>query len=344
MPFNFAPQDNFGSGLAKGAESALQNFIMPGMQAREQSKLALQMLNARIDKEQQAKQGEMTFASGLQTVPQDEMQNIQSQIGNVLTAAQQHKPIPTLDSSGIKTAQGQQMYLKQFGDVTQALAQQARMDKPVVHMTTDPITGKQTYVGVDPFSGHQTWEAEGGTGASTAKAIQGARSTYFKIANTADTLENRITQLANSQGPLQAALQAGSLTLGQLASSDPASKALMDQLPFMGMSLDKTMLGGLPRAQKMQASGAEYQFTPNDTVQPRGAQHPGSFNLKMNNMRQFGYDGAKATYASVGRLPDSDIQDPNANGATPPSSQSKNPVDSGFAAWKAAKYGQGQAK
>lgn len=352
MPFNFQQEDDFGSGLAKGATQGLQNFVMPAVEDRQKSKLALQMMNAKIDAEQQARIAEQQSEAGIQsqqfqahqaaaTIPQDEMTDMQNQFGGVLKAIQNHSPIPVLDASNIKTPQGQAAYLKQFGDLSQGLSMAGRYDKPVVHTVTDPITGKQTFVAVDPFTGSPTWTGEGGTAAATAKSLAVGRAAYFKLNSMADEKEKEISSFANSSTPLSAALQQGQLTLAQLVNTNPDAKAVLDQLPFAGMQLERSYLGGLPRSQQMQGSGSNYLFNLNDTVTPPGGvPNPnggpniiGSFNLKMQNMRRLGFSAARDAYSTAGRLPDADIVDPDQTQA-PAQGQPKLSA-SGFAQWQA---------
>lgn len=314
MPFNFAEQPNFGSGLAQGATNALENI--------QQNKLGLQLLNAKIAGERANTAASQQNESTLQeqaavatqkrdTVAPEEMNAIQGQMNGIMSAIQQHKPVPPLDASQVTSQPGQQMLVKQWGDLAQGLSQQARYDKPTVHMITDPITGQQTYVGVDPITGQETWRANGGTGAAAAKAQTSGRATYFKMMNMADSKEKEITQFANSSTPVQAAMQAGTLTLQQLLSSNPDVKATLDQLPFTGMAMDKTYLGGLPRSQQLQGAGSNYLFNLNDTVSPIGSAHPGSFNIKMQNARRLGYQAAQDGYATTGTLIAPDIIDPD---------------------------------
>jgi hypothetical protein len=316
MPFNFPQEDNFASGLAKGASGALENFVMPSLQQRQTSKLALQMMNAKMEAEQSARLAEQSHAAQLEqagqiaaqersVIPSNEMQEIAKQTGAMMSAASQHQPLPAWDFRQIKSAPGQQTAMRAVQDTAEVLGRSVGV-RPIHVTTTDPLGNDVVHL-LDPL-GQEISHSTVGLSPKAAANLAKADQAHLELNAMADRLESAIGSFQSADSATGSAWQAGKLTLNQLLTSDPHAKAFIDALPQDALSLDKATNGTVRSSPQLSAMTAPAIFSMNDTL-PTTA-------LKLKRMRQIAYDNLKSVYQSNGPTPlPSYAVDPNVQAA-----------------------------
>lgn len=341
MPFNFAPQENFGSGLAKGASSALENFVMPELATRNQSKLSLQMLSQKLGMEAQQKQGEMQFQQQLGNLPPEEMNAYGSAANGAAQALQNGSAMPAIDLSNFKTTQGQQAAQKLTGDILNASAASMRMNHPVPITSLDEFGNKQTQF-FNPKNQQPLGAPiqEGPTGPTVAK-LQAASTQFNQIHNMVQSLKTDVLGDGTPQNPgiihsdsnLAGRLAQGArLTMGDIMDSNsPAAKAFMDSLPSKTIMYSKVMNGsGRPPSVPILEKEGNRFFKRDDGIE--------DFIRKADMMDNDGLDlGSGAYQASGQKLPAVMAQMMARRMPQNTAPQQPKISASGFAAWKAAR-------
>lgn len=239
MPFNFAPQENFGSALASGLSDQINQ--------RTQSKLKLQMESQKIGMQQaadsalsaqQAQQGlqSQKFGQQLNTMPPDQFSTIMKQAAAQHAAMLRGEPPPEFDFSTISHPMAQQAAVK-LAENANSTGGAVRMDKIDNGDGTFSFskfnTKTGTYLGTTPPMG---------TTNDQAKMQNVARQEYLGTNSLADELQKASDHFSATTAG-KALLGKPNAALNTITQTDPDLQAYQSTVNSIAAELGKKNTG-----------------------------------------------------------------------------------------------------
>ena len=300
-----APQ-GASEGIAQGINS-LAGEVNQDTQARRAGLLQMQMQSAGIEKQMQARMAEQQQESNLQisqsqaqyqrqTIPQNEFDTINNQLGQFHNAIISGQDIPHVDFTNIHSVAGQQAALKGFQELFSADASRMRALRPFSQTINDPNNpGHKLFRMYNPATGTADQWADVGISQYAANDISKASTAMLGEYSTLKRLYDQGQRFLNSDSVTSRAAQFASMKMNEWTQSDPEAAAFFKQITPLTMVAEKAKTGANPRAVSVIEGWRSSMPDMGDT----GA----TFRNKLNNMLDMYREALEGTYDAYGLQP-----------------------------------------
>jgi hypothetical protein len=267
--------------MANNFLTGAANALSQGLEQSNMSKLQLSMLSKRIEMEQQAKQSELTFEHGLNTIAPEKL----GALAKIAGAKQE-------DVDNLKNVFGDSGVPSTLaGGLLQSLGAGNRIPALMPFKTGVDQFGNEQYSTFNKKTGQMGPQSSGSLSPSAAHEISTAVTGYGTLHNTLENIRGRVSQFINAPDAAHIPAQMLNLKLNQFVPQGPAGdqiKAYFADLPATSLRIDKALVGSSRFAESIVNNTQHGMPGLDDTV--------GSAMAKLDNYDALGKASADATY------------------------------------------------